>query len=108
MSPYNEWIPPERRLRASLSRGVKHFDRSEFFAAYRAFGYAVPVAGNDDVEFVRGLRHAAAAGVKRQRGDEVGAERQARHAKRRLGPYRPHYRDVDVDSVVAAIGGSDH
>ncbi len=99
---YLDWVPRDQRLRAALARGTRSFNNGDFVAAYRAFGYAALVAENDDLGFVRGLRHAAAAGVKRRRGDERGAERQVRHAERRLAAYRPVYRDVDVDAVLAA------
>lgn len=86
---------------------MRHLERGEFSQAYRALGDAVVVAKGDDIEFLRGLRHAAAAGVKQRHGDARGAERQRRHAERRLDSYRPSYRGVDVDSVLAAMREAD-
>ena len=78
-----------------MQRGTRHLRKSEFFVAYEAFGFALDVAEDYDLEFIRGLRHLAAAGYKRQRGDERGARRQLDHAKRRLAPFRHSQCDVD-------------
>ena len=40
------------------------------------------------------------------RGNRVGAERQLAKAQRRLGPYAPAHRGVDVASVLAQVAAA--
>jgi hypothetical protein len=52
-----------------------------------------------------GLSHLAACGYKRAAGDERGAERQLAHARRRLAPFLPEARRLDVSGLIALVGG---
>ena len=47
--------------------------------------------------------HVAVAWYQAERGNHVGCERQLGKATRRLGPYAPRYRDVDVASVLEQL-----
>ena len=60
-----------------------------------------PVAERD---FLQGLVHVAVAWLHAERGNRNGCERQLVKAARRLGPYRPSHRGVDVDAVLADVG----
>jgi hypothetical protein len=93
-----EWPPPEARFRAALWRGESHFDRREFFQAYRAFVDAASAAAPAELELARGLAHLAAAGYKHEEGDARGAARQLEHARRRIEPYLGQG-EVDVDAA---------
>ena len=77
--------------------------QKEWFAAYRAFTAAARAAEGDDRELARGLAHAAAAGFKRLRGDEQGAARQLAHARRRLGPFLPSARGLDLEELLSGL-----
>ena len=59
-------------------------------------------------DFYQGLVHVAVAWYQAGRGNEVGCERQLEKAARRLGPYAPSHRGLDVaalaESVEAARG----
>ena len=48
--------------------------------------------------------HVAVAWYQAGRGNRVGCERQLAKAGRRLGPYAPAHRGVDVASVLAQVG----
>jgi predicted metal-dependent hydrolase len=47
--------------------------------------------------------HVAVAWYQAGRGNRVGCERQLAKAARRLGPYAPAHRGVDVASVLAQV-----
>jgi predicted metal-dependent hydrolase len=47
--------------------------------------------------------HVAVAWYQAGRGNRVGCERQLAKAARRLGPYAPSHRGVDVASVLAQV-----
>jgi predicted metal-dependent hydrolase len=47
--------------------------------------------------------HVAVAWYQAGRGNRVGCERQLEKAARRLGPYAPVHRGVDLDSVLEQV-----
>ncbi len=89
----------------ALAVGVRHLRAREFFAAHRAFRRAsrLAAAEQEDRELSLGLAHLAAAGHKRLLGDERGAGRQLGHARRRLGPFLPAARGLDLEGLVGAV-----
>jgi predicted metal-dependent hydrolase len=54
-------------------------------------------------DFYQGLVHVAVAWYQAGRGNRVGAERQLAKAARRLGPYAPVHRGVDVAAVLGQV-----
>jgi hypothetical protein len=80
------WPPPEARVRSALWQAEDHFERREYFAASRALASVFGLAGAEE-ELVRGLHHLAAAGYRRQIGDDARAGRQLAHARRRLAAF---------------------
>ena len=54
-------------------------------------------------DFLQGLVHVAVAWYQAQRGNRIGCERQLAKAARRLGPYAPSHRGVDVEDVLAQV-----
>lgn len=98
-----DWPPPEARVRAALWRLEEHFERGEFFAASRALAEVLELVPPEERGFFRGLHHLAAAGYKRQCGDERGSARQLAHARRRLTPFLPVHRELDLAALVAAV-----
>src|SRR5262245_44057159 len=101
-----EWPPPEARLQGVLWRAEGHLFRAEYAQASRALDEA---AGLGEDELVAGLRHLAAAGWRLQNGEPERAHRQLAHARRRLAPFLPETREVEVaallDAVVESSGG---
>jgi len=54
-------------------------------------------------DFFQGLVHVAVAWYQAGRGNRVGCERQLEKAQRRLGPYAPSHRGVDVASLLRQV-----
>jgi predicted metal-dependent hydrolase len=54
-------------------------------------------------DFFQGLVHVAVAWYQAGRGNRVGCERQLEKAARRLGPYGPAHRGVDVAGLLAQV-----
>ena len=51
-------------------------------------------------DFFQGLVHVAVAWYQAGRGNRVGCERQLAKAARRLAPYAPEHRGVDIASIL--------
>jgi len=97
-----EWPPSEARLTSALWRAERHFERREFFAAARALDQA---RGLDEDAFVAALRHLAAAGYRAQTGEPERAHRQLEHARGRLAPFLPEYREIELEPLLEAVAG---
>jgi hypothetical protein len=101
----DDWPPPEARLQGILWRAEGHLFRAEYGQASRTLDEA---DGLGDEELVRGLRHLAAAGWRAQNGEPERAQRQLEHARRRLAPFLPEAREVEVARLLEAIVESAH
>jgi hypothetical protein len=95
-----DWPPPEARLQGILWRAEGHLSRAEYAQASRALDEAV---GLGDEELVAGLRHLAATGWRLQNGEPERARRQLAHARRRLAPFLPEAREVELASLLDAV-----
>ncbi len=60
-------------------------------------------AEQDERDFFQGLVHVAVAWYQADRGNRTGCERQLEKAARRLGPYAPRHREVDIASVLRQV-----
>jgi uncharacterized protein len=54
-------------------------------------------------DFYQGLVHVAVAWYQAGRGNPVGCERQLEKAARRLGPYAPAHRGLDVSATLESV-----
>jgi uncharacterized protein len=63
-------------------------------------------AAPEERDFFQGLVHVAVAWYQAGRGNRVGCERQLEKASRRLGPYSPEHRGVDIASLLAQVGAA--
>ena len=63
-------------------------------------------APDEERDFFQGLVHVAVAWYQAGRGNRVGCERQLDKAQRRLGPYAPEHRVVDLSSLLAQVGAA--
>jgi predicted metal-dependent hydrolase len=92
----------------SFATGLDLIRRGEYFAAHEELEDAWRAAPTDERDFYQGLVHFTVAWYQAGRGNRVGCERQLEKATRRLGPYAPEHRGVDVravlDQVRAAAG----
>jgi len=86
-----------------LVTGLDLIRRCEFFAAHEELEDAWRAAEPPERDFFQGLVHVAVAWYQAGRGNRVGCERQLEKAARRLGPYAPEHRGVDVGSVLAQV-----
>jgi predicted metal-dependent hydrolase len=60
-------------------------------------------AGADERDFFQGLVHVAVAWYQAGRGRRIGTERQLEKAIRRLEPFGPDHRGVDVSRLTAQL-----
>lgn len=90
-------------FQGSLNVGARHLRSGEHFAAFRSFLRAAELAGSEERELARGLVHLAAAGHKRRLGDGRGYERQLARARRRLAPFLPSARGLDLAGLLSGL-----
>ena len=86
-----------------LEAGLSLIRRGEYFAAHEELEDAWRAAAAEERDFYQGLVHVAVAWYQAGRGNRVGCERQLQKAARRLGPYGPEHRGVDVGSILRQV-----
>ena len=87
----------------ALARGLELLRAGECFAAHEELEDAWRAAAPDERDFLQGLVHVAVAWYQAGRGNRVGCERQLEKALRRLAPYVPVHRGVDLCGVLASV-----
>jgi uncharacterized protein len=87
----------------ALERGLELLRAGAWFEAHEELELAWRAAPAEERDFCQGLVHVAVAWYQAGRGRQVGCERQLEKAARRLGPYAPEHRGVDVASVLAQV-----
>jgi predicted metal-dependent hydrolase len=90
-----------------LETGLDLIRRGEFFAAHEELEDAWRAAEPAERDFYQGLVHVAVAWYQAGRGNRVGCERQLEKAARRLGPYAPGHRGVDVASLLRQVAAAE-
>ena len=90
----------------SLARGLELIRRGEFFAAHEELELAWRAAPAEERDFYQGLVHVAVAWYQAGRGNGVGCERQLEKAARRLGPFAPQHRGVDVSALLRQVAAA--
>jgi len=88
---------------SGLARGLELIRAGEYFAAHEVLEDAWRAAEEPERDFFQGLVHVAVAWYQAGRGNEVGCERQLEKALRRLGPYVPSHRGLDVEALVGSV-----
>jgi predicted metal-dependent hydrolase len=86
-----------------LERGLELIRAGEFFAAHEELEDAWRAAEPPERDFLQGLVHVAVAWYQAGRGNRVGCERQLQKARRRLTPYAPAHRNVDIDALLRQL-----
>jgi len=86
----------------SLEEGLDLIRRGEYFAAHEVLEDVWRASEPQERDFYQGLVHVAVAWYQAGRGNRVGCERQLEKATRRLGPFAPEHRGVDL---AATLGG---
>jgi hypothetical protein len=74
-----------------------------FFEAHEELEDAWRAAQAEERDFFQGLVHFTVAWYQAGRGNRVGCERQLEKAARRLAPYAPEHRGVDVASILRQV-----
>ncbi len=86
-----------------LQNGLDLIRRGEYFEAHEELEEAWRAAEPAEKDFFQGLVHVAVAWHHAGRGNRPGCERQLAKAVRRLEPFSPVHRGVDVASVLASV-----
>ena len=87
----------------SLEGGLDLIRRGEYFAAHEELEDAWRAAAPEERDFFQGLVHVAVAWYQAGRGNRVGCERQLEKATRRLRPFAPQHRGLDLEAVLSQV-----
>jgi len=88
---------------AAYKRGLALARSGAFFEAHEAFEEAWRSCAPEERDFFQGLVHVVVSAYQGDRGRPVAEERQRAKALRRLAPYAPSHRGLDVARVVTAL-----
>lgn len=83
----------------SLERGLQLIRAGDYFDAHEELEDEWRDAPAEERDFLQGLVHVAVAWLHAERANRPGCERQLEKALRRLGPYPPVHRGVDLARV---------
>jgi uncharacterized protein len=92
-----------RSLSDDYARGLELIRACAFFEAHEALEDAWRAAPDSERDFFQGLVHVAVAWYQAGRGNRVGCERQLAKAERRLRPFAPSHRGLDVEALLAQV-----
>jgi hypothetical protein len=88
---------------AAFKRGLEAIRARRYFAAHEELEQAWRAAPAEERDFFQGLVHVAVAWYQAGRGRPVATARQLEKATRRLAPFAPVHRGVDVAHVLAQV-----
>jgi predicted metal-dependent hydrolase len=86
-----------------LRRGLDEIRQGEYFAAHESLEDVWRAADPAEKDFFQGLVHVAVAWYQAGRGNRTGCERQLEKAARRLKPFAPEHRGVDVELLLREV-----
>jgi len=87
----------------SLERGLELMRAERWFDAHEALEDEWRDSPEPERDFLQGLVHVTVAWYHAANGNRPGAERQLEKAARRLVPYAPTQRGVDVTAVLGQV-----
>jgi predicted metal-dependent hydrolase len=87
----------------SYKDGLRLARAGSFFEAHEAFEAAWRACAPDERDFFQGLVHVVVSAYQRVRGRPIAAERQRVKALRRLAPFEPAHRGLDVARLLRAL-----
>ena len=90
-------------MEAAFKRGLSAIRAGRYFEAHEELEEAWRAAATAERDFFQGLVHFAVAWYQAGRGRPVATGRQLEKAARRLTPFAPQHRGVDVDDVLAQV-----
>jgi predicted metal-dependent hydrolase len=88
---------------AAFKRGLEAIRVGSYFEAHEELEEAWRAASPEERDFFQGLVHVAVAWYQAGRGRPVATRRQLEKAGRRLAPFAPAHRGVDVARVLAQL-----
>jgi predicted metal-dependent hydrolase len=95
--------PTSEAANRAFERGLRLLRDGAFFAAHEELEVAWRAAPAAERDFLQGLVHVAVAWYQAGRGRTIGCERQLAKAERRLRPYAPSHRGVEVDQLLTSV-----
>jgi predicted metal-dependent hydrolase len=90
-----------------LDAGLRLIRTGAYFEAHEELEDEWRDAPPEERDFLQGLVHVAVAWLHAERGNRNGCERQLAKARRRLAPYAPSHRGVDVAAVLTQIDSAE-
>ena len=87
----------------SLEDGIRLMRAERWFDAHEELEDEWRDAPEPERDFLQGLVHVTVAWYHASQGNRNGASRQLAKAARRLGPYSPSHRGVDVAGVLGQV-----
>jgi uncharacterized protein len=90
-------------MEAAFKRGLEKIRAGRYFEAHEELEEAWRAASAEERDFFQGLVHVAVAWYQAGRGRPVATARQLEKAARRLAPFAPEHRGVDVERVLAQV-----
>jgi predicted metal-dependent hydrolase len=91
------------RVDVAYEAGVELIRAGEYFAAHEELEDAWRAAPAEERDFFQGLVHVAVAWYQAGRGREIGTERQLAKAVRRLEPFAPVHRGIELEPLLAQL-----
>jgi uncharacterized protein len=86
-----------------LTCGIELIRQGRYFEAHEELEVVWRAAGAAERDFYQGLVHVAVAWYQSGRGRPVATASQLEKAARRLGPFAPVHRGVDVASLLTQV-----
>jgi hypothetical protein len=86
-----------------LDEGLRLIRDGAYFEAHEELEDEWRDAPAAERDFLQGLVHVAVAWLHAERGNRNGCQRQLTKAERRLSPYAPEHRGVDVAGVLRQV-----
>ncbi|HEX4323996.1 MAG TPA: DUF309 domain-containing protein [Gaiellaceae bacterium] len=93
-------------MEAAFKRGIEAIRDQRYFEAHEELEEAWRAAPADERDFFQGLVHVAVAWYQAGRGRPVATGRQLEKATRRLAPFAPTHRGVDVEGILAQVAAA--
>lgn len=90
-------------MEAAFKRGVEAIRAGRYFEAHEELEEAWRAAAAEERDFFQGLVHVAVAWYQAGRGRPVATASQLEKAARRLAPFAPEHRGLDVAAVLAQV-----
>jgi hypothetical protein len=91
---------------AAFKAGLEAIRDERYFEAHEELELAWRAAPAGERDFFQGLVHVAVAWYQAGRGRPVATASQLEKAARRLGPFSPAHRGVDVAAVLVQVEGA--